>query len=72
MKTIIGTGEKYRRNNERRTKARRNENGLTKKQQELIDLKVKVEELQGRGLSLRNIAKSLDITLGKVQRVLKK
>ena len=41
LKTIIGVKEKYKRNNKRR-----NENGLTKKQQELQELKVKIEELK--------------------------
>ena len=68
--TIISTDEKYRRNNERRTP--RNKEGLTPKQAELKELKVKVLELKGQGLSLRNIAKELNLTLGKVQRILKK
>ena len=72
MKTIIGTDEKYERNNERRRAERRNEAGLTKKQQDLQDLKIQVEKLKNEGLSLRAIAKELDISLGKVQRVLKK
>ena len=42
MKTIIGIDEKYDRNNERRRNKRRNEEGLTKKQQELQDLKIKI------------------------------
>lgn len=72
MKTIIGTDEKYERNNERRRSERRNESGLTKKQQDLQDIKLKVEKLKDEGLSLRAIAKELAISLGKVQRVLKK
>ena len=72
MKTIIGTDEKYERNNERRRAERRNEAGLTKKQQDLQDLKIQVEKLKDEGLSLRAIAKELDVSLGKVQRVLKK
>lgn len=68
--TIISTDEKYRRNNERRTP--RNKEGLTPKQAELKELKVKVLELKGQGLSLRNTAKELNLTLGKVQRILKK
>jgi hypothetical protein len=72
MKTIIGTDEKYERNNERRRAERRNEAGLTKKQQDLQDLKIQVEKLKDEGLSLRAIAKELDISLGKVQRVLKR
>ena len=69
MKTIIGTDEKYKRNNERRTP--RNENGLTKKQQELKEIQVKVISLKKKGLSLRRISKELNISLGKVQRALK-
>lgn len=68
--TIIGTEEKYRRNNKKRTP--RNEKGLTKKQQELADLKVKILDLKNSGMSLRKIAEELNITLGKVQRCLKK
>lgn len=68
--TIISTGEKYRRKNEKRTP--RNEEGLTSKQAELKELKDKVLKLKDKGLSLRKIAEELDITLGKVQRVLKK
>ena len=45
MKTIIGLDEKYDRKNEKRRADRRNENGLTNKQQELQDLKNKVESL---------------------------
>ena len=61
---------KNRRNNERRTP--RNEEGLTPKQAELKELNSKVVELKEQGLSLRKIAEQLNITLGKVQRVLKK
>ena len=42
MKTIIGLDEKYDRNNERRRAKRRNEEGLTKKQQELKVLQDKI------------------------------
>lgn len=42
---------------------RRNEEGLTKKQQELMDLKTRVDDLKSKGLSLRAIAKELNITL---------
>ncbi|MEG0844288.1 DNA-binding response regulator [Clostridium sp.] len=67
--SIISTREKYRRNNERRTP--RNKNGNTNKQQELLDKKNEVLILRNKGYSLRDIAKSLDISLGKVQRLLK-
>ena len=72
LKTIISTEEKYRRKNTKRNAARRNEKGLTPKQAELQELKVKVLELKAQGLSLRKISEELNITLGKVQRVLKK
>ena len=42
MKTIIGIDEKYYRNNERRRAERRNENGLTKREQCKVDVINKV------------------------------
>ncbi|KGJ47977.1 replication protein [Clostridium sp. NCR] len=72
MKTIIGTDEKYERNNERRRAERRNESGLTKKQQELQDLKIKIMKLKEQGLSNRAIGKQLNISEGKVRTTLKK
>ncbi|MBS6509871.1 MAG: response regulator transcription factor [Paraclostridium bifermentans] len=72
MKTIIGTDEKYERNNERRRAERRNEAGLTKKQQELQDLKIKIMKLKEQGLSNRAIGKQLNISEGKVRTTLKK
>ena len=72
MKTIISTDEKYYRKNEKRRADRRNENGLTQKQQELLDLKVDVTNMKNKGYSLRKIAEELSISLGKVQRLLNK
>ena len=68
--TIISTEEKYRRNNERRTP--RNEEGLTPKQAELKELKIKVLELKGQGLSNRAIAKELKCSERKIRTILKK
>lgn len=65
--TIISTGEKYRRNNERRTP--RNEEGLTPKQAELKELKTKVLELKEKGLNNSEIARKLDIDRKKVSRL---
>ena len=65
--TIISTGEKYRRNNERRTP--RNEEGLTSKQAELKELKTKVLELKEKGLNNSEIARKLDIDRKKVSRL---
>lgn len=70
LKTIIGTIEKYKRNNKRRNKARRNENGLTKKQQELQELKVKIEELKEQGLKQSQIIEVLGITLYKYKKLI--
>ena len=72
LKTIISTEEKYERNNERRRASRRNENGLTKKQQELQDLKKQIEDLKSQGSSNRAIGKMLNISEGKVRTTLKK
>ena len=69
LKTIIGTRVKYDRKNEKRNKARRNENGLTPKQQELQDLKVKILELKEQGLNNTQIAKQLNIDRKKVSRL---
>lgn len=68
--TIISTSEKYRRNNERRTP--RNEEGLTPKQAELKELKIKVLELKGQGLSNRAVARELNCSEGKIRTLLKK
>lgn len=70
LKTIIGVKEKYKRNNKRRNKARRNENGLTKKQQELQELKVKIEELKEQGLKQSQIIEVLGITLYKYKKLI--
>ena len=54
MKTIIGTDEKYRRNNERRTP--RNENGLTKRQQQKQDLINEIKTLKEKGLKQKEVS----------------
>ncbi|MDJ8959868.1 DNA-binding response regulator [Clostridium perfringens] len=64
LETIIGINEKYNRNNKRRTP--RNENGLTKKQQELKDEEYLVKELRKQGLSMQKIAKKMNISKAKV------
>ena len=50
MKTIIGLDEKYDRNNEKRRIDRRNEDGLTKREQEKVNTLNKVRELVRKGL----------------------
>lgn len=56
--TVISTGEKYRRKNEKRTP--RNAYGLTPKQAELQVLKEKILNLKNKGLSNRAIARELN------------
>lgn len=73
LKTIISGKEKYRRcADEKKSKQkakRRNENGLTKKQQEMKDLKTEIKELKDKGNSVREIAKILRISKSKVGRL---
>ncbi|MGL5151390.1 MAG: DNA-binding response regulator, partial [Clostridium sp.] len=71
MKTIIGIRVKYDRKNKKRNENRRNENGLTEKQQELEDLKINVTELKKKGYNNSQIAKELKINRTKVIRILK-
>ena len=66
LKTIIGTRVKYDRKNEKRNKARRNEEGLTPKQAELKREESKVKELRKKGVSMSKIAKELGISKAKV------
>ncbi|MGL5711678.1 MAG: helix-turn-helix domain-containing protein, partial [Paraclostridium sp.] len=66
MKTIIGTEEKYRRNNEKRTP--RNENGLTKRQQEKLNKEEQIKELIEKGLNMSQIAKELEINRSTLSR----
>lgn len=70
MKTIIGTRVKYDRNNVKRTP--KNEDGLTKKQQELQELKEKVLALKKQGLSIRKIADKLEKSRGSIENLLRK
>ena len=76
LKTIISGKEKYRRcADEKKAKQkakRRNENGLTKKQQELQDLKIKILALKEQNLSNRAIGRKLEISETKVRNILKK
>ena len=53
----------------RRRAERRNENGLTKKQQELQDLKDKILPLKDSGLNNTKIAEILNIDRKKVSRI---
>lgn len=61
--TIISTEEKYRRKNEKRNKGRRNENGLTPKQQQLLELKSSIQELKAQGLTQKRVSEKLSKSL---------
>lgn len=75
LKTIISTEVKYDRrrvkDREDKKERRRNEQGLTPKQQEMKELKVKVLELKEKGLSIRKIAQILDKSKGTIENILK-
>lgn len=62
--------EKYRRN-KKRNEARRNEKGLTSRQQKKKELINKVKELKKQGLKQVEIADKLGITKGTVSKYLK-
>ena len=66
LKTIISTKEKYRRNNERRTP--RNENGLTKREQQKQDLIKSVKDLKIQGLTQKEVAEKLEKGIATIKR----
>ena len=69
LSTIIGTQEKYRRNNERRTP--RNENGLTKREQDKQDRINIIKQLLEKGLNQSKIAQELKISRQAVSKLCK-
>ncbi|MGL5713560.1 MAG: hypothetical protein ACRCXT_13720, partial [Paraclostridium sp.] len=71
MKTIIGTDEKYHRNNERRKSDRRNDEGLTKREKEKLDTINELKKLVEQDLKNKDIAEILQISVRQVQRLKK-
>lgn len=75
LKTIIGTEEKYRRRREKdneyqkaKQKAeRRNEEGLTQREQQKLDTTKSIQELKAKGLKYKEIAEKLDISIDTVK-----
>ena len=65
--TIISTRVRYARKNKKRI-----EEGLTPKQAELKEFKIKVLELKDKGLSNRAIAREFKCSEGKIRTILKK
>ena len=70
MKTIINTSEKYRRQNVKKNAGRRNEDGLTAREQAKQDKIKAVKELYEKGLTQAEIVKKLGITKGTVSKYL--
>ena len=68
MKTIIGTSEKYRRRNVNRNTSRRNDEGLTAREQAKQDRIKAVKALHANGMTQLEIAKTLGINQGTVSR----
>ena len=69
--TIISTDEKYRRKNIKRNAARRNEEGLTSRQQAKKDRINSILELKNQGDNQSKIAEKLGITRQAVSKLLK-
>ncbi|RHW65083.1 DNA-binding response regulator, partial [Clostridium botulinum] len=73
LETIIGKKEIRRRDNQKnkiRQKAkRRNEKGLTKRQQEKLNKESKIKKLLSKGFGVREISRKLDINVSAVSRV---
>lgn len=71
MITIINKEEKYYRNNKGRRLERRNEEGLTKREQEKVDNINKIKEFVELGLKNKDIAEKLGLSVRQVQRLKK-
>ncbi len=69
LKTIISKSEKYRRNNRRRWKERRGEDGMTKSEREKVETATKVLELKNKGMTQVQIARQLGINQSTVSRI---
>lgn len=76
LRTIISSKEKYRRcaddKKAKQKSKRRNENGLTKKQQEIEDLNKKIIILKNEGLKNKLISEKLSIPLKTLERYITK
>lgn len=68
MLTIISKEEKNERDKARKKKARRNENGLTKREQDKADNIAKVQECKARGLSQSATKEETGLSLGSVRK----
>ena len=71
LKTIISKGVKLERKNETRRKARRNENGLTARQQAKAEKAKIIKKLLEEGLKQKELAQILGITQQYISKVAK-
>ncbi|MFB5192935.1 helix-turn-helix domain-containing protein [Alicyclobacillus fastidiosus] len=73
LDTIIGRGEKYRRNNTRRSEARRAAGKQTREEylSEAENRRQEALRMRSEGMSLRKIAEAMNTSLSHVQRMLK-
>ena len=71
MRVLITPGEKKARKNEQRRQARRQENGMTKRQADKAYLVKQVKELKEGGMKQKDIAEKLGITKGRVSQIVK-
>lgn len=63
LKTIIGTEEKYQRKN-----TKRNENGLTQREQQKQDRENQIKELIKQGFNMNQVAKELGVNRSTISR----
>ncbi|MBW6411660.1 DNA-binding response regulator [Clostridium weizhouense] len=68
MTTIIGPNEKNRRKKEKRKIQRRNEDGLTKREQQKREREKKIKELINKGYNMNQVAKELGINRSTISR----
>lgn len=68
MTTIIAKREKYDRNNTKRKQSRRNEQGLTKREQAKQDTRHMVQEFKAQGLKQKQVAEQLGLGIATVKR----
>ena len=60
LQTIISKKEKYKRNNKHRSEKRRNEDGLTQREQQKKDIIKAVKELKNKGFKQKEVAEQLN------------
>jgi hypothetical protein len=67
LQTIIGKEEKYRRNNEKRRTARRNEQGETSREQLKRERLEEIHALKAKGMTNKQVAEQLQLTVKAIE-----